>query len=292
MKIRFWGTRGTRPAPARRTLRYGGNTTCVEIRGKENELLIIDAGSGFAELGESMRGNGPIHAHILVTHTHWDHIQGFPFFAPLFIPGTHLTMLGPAGSIKSLQGAFADQMDPAYWPGPQIGQLPAEIEFIELQAGEVLEVGGLKVTPHLLNHPIATFGYRIDENGRSFAFATDNELLGFEAKRGDSEFSQLESMAQEALVDWCGGVDLLVHDAQYSTEEYAKHVGWGHSTFESALNLAERAEARELGFFHHDPAHSDVEIDELVEQALEKHAWPKRDAMEVFPAAEDQELTL
>ncbi|HKC18398.1 MAG TPA: MBL fold metallo-hydrolase, partial [Candidatus Dormibacteraeota bacterium] len=210
MRIKFWGTRGTRPTPGRRTLRYGGNTTCVEVRDKENNLLIIDSGSGIAELGGACSPTEPLQAHLLITHTHLDHIQGFPFFLPAFVPGTTLTIVGPAGSAKSLQAAFADQTDPAYFP-VRLSHMPAEMEFIERNPGETFEVGALRITPHLLMHPIPTFGYRIDEGSSRFAFATDNELALF----ANSTNGTLKDLA-----NWCRDSDLLVHDAQYSAEEY------------------------------------------------------------------------
>ena len=205
MRIKFWGTRGTRPTPGRRTLRYGGNTTCLEVRDKDNNLIIVDSGSGIAELGSGLDQSEPLQAHLLITHTHLDHIQGFPFFLPAFVPGTHLTIVGPSGSAKSLQAAFADQMDPAYFP-VRLDHMPAEMEFIERNPGETFEVGGLRITPHLLMHPIPTFGYRIDEGDTRFAFATDNEIALF----ANSENGTLKDLA-----NWCKDADLLVHDAQY-----------------------------------------------------------------------------
>ena len=284
MRIRFWGTRGTRPTPGRRTLRYGGNTTCVEVRDKDDNLIIIDSGSGIAELGSSIAGQDGegLQAHLLITHTHLDHIQGFPFFSPAFVPNTHLTIVGPAGSAKSLQAAFADQMDPAYFP-VRLDHMPADMEFIERNPGETFEVGGLKITPHLLMHPIPTFGYRIDEDGKSFAFATDNEI---------ALFAQEQNGSLRDLVRWCDGVDLLVHDAQYSREEYKTHAGFGHSTFDEALSLASKAEAGQLAFFHHDPAHSDTDVDALIEEAIGNHRQAGKGPVRSFPAAEEQELIL
>ncbi len=286
MRIKFWGTRGTRPTPGRRTLRFGGNTTCIEVRGKSGELVVLDSGSGIAELGDALTPDGPIRAHLLVTHTHWDHIQGFPFFAPAFLPKTELTVVGPAGSIKSLQAAFADQMDPAYFP-LRLDQVPAHLEFIERNAGEAFEVAGMVVTPMELNHPIPTFGYRFEEDGHTFVFATDNELPTHDAAAGAAGIAFVDSM-----VAWCKGADLLVHDAQYSREEYAARVGWGHSTYDDALSLAERAGAGQLAFFHHDPGHSDADIDGLVEEALGNHKRRHGRSVEAFPAAEEHEILL
>jgi phosphoribosyl 1,2-cyclic phosphodiesterase len=282
MRIKFWGTRGTRPTPGKRTLRYGGNTTCVEVRDKHGNLLIIDSGSGIAELGSTFTQNDPLQAHLLITHTHLDHIQGFPFFLPAFVPGTRLTIVGPAGSAKSLQAAFADQMDPAYFP-IRLDHMPADLEFIERNPGESFEVGGLSITPILLMHPIPTFGYRIDEGSTRFAFATDNEIAFF----GTNGNGSLQNM-----VDWCRGADLLVHDAQFSREEYRTHAGFGHSTFEEALSLAQHADVQRLAFFHHDPAHSDSDIDALIEEALGNHRQSGGSEVVTFPAAEEQELIL
>lgn len=282
MRIKFWGTRGTRPTPGRRTLRYGGNTTCIEVRDASNNLLIVDSGSGIADFGATFGPNEPLQAHLLITHTHLDHIQGFPFFLPAFVPGTHLTIVGPSGSAKSLQAAFADQMDPAYFP-VRLSHMPAEMEFIERNPGETFEVGALRITPHLLMHPIPTFGYRIDEGSRRFTFATDNELALFTSEANGS---------LKDLANWCWDSDLLVHDAQYSTEEYKTHAGFGHSTYEDSLSLAERAGAKELAFFHHDPLHSDTDIDGLIEEALGEHRQSGGGRVNAFPAAEDQEIVL
>ena len=282
MRIKFWGTRGTRPTPGRRTLRYGGNTPCLEVRDSANNLIIVDSGSGIAELGSGFSPTEPLQAHLLITHTHLDHIQGFPFFLPAFVPGTHLTIVGPAGSAKSLQAAFADQMDPAYFP-VRLDHMPAEMEFIERNPGETFEVGAVRITPHLLMHPIPTFGYRIDEGSTSFAFATDNEIALF----ANSENGTLSDMA-----DWCRDASLLVHDAQYSREEYKTKAGFGHSTYEEALSLAEMAGVQQLAFFHHDPAHSDSDIDALIEEALGNHRQSGGGNIDAFPAAEDQEIVL
>jgi len=282
MRVKFWGTRGTRPTPGRRTLRYGGNTTCLEVRDKDGNLIIIDSGSGIAELGGNLRQDEPLQAHLLITHTHLDHIQGFPFFSPAFTQGTHLTIVGPAGSAKSLQAAFADQMDPAYFP-VRLDHMPADMEFIERNPGETFEVGGLRITPLLLMHPIPTFGYRLEEGSTAFVMATDNEI---------SLFRQEQNGSMDDLVRWCQNADLLVHDAQYSREEYKTHAGFGHSTFDEALSVAEQANVQQLAFFHHDPLHSDSDIDALIEEALGNHRESGGADVVTFPAAEEQEIQL
>jgi phosphoribosyl 1,2-cyclic phosphodiesterase len=276
VKVRFWGTRGTRPTPGKSTLRYGGNTACVEVRTGDDKLIILDSGSGIAELGNSLRG--PVDAYLLISHTHWDHIQGFPFFAPNFVPGSRLTVIGPRGSMKSLQSAFADQMDPVYFP-LTMDQMPVELNFKEMLPGRAFEAAGARITPHVLRHPINTFGYRIEDNGSCFVFATDHEP--FE-----------DSRQQAGYIDWCREADLLVHDAQYSSEEYRQRAGWGHSTFDYALLVARDAGAKQLAFFHHEPLHADHQIDAMVEEALGSEQHLRHRGLIAFPAAEGQEIVL
>src|SRR2546421_9976380 len=158
MRIKFWGTRGTRPTPGRRTLRYGGNTTCIEVRDQEDNLLVIDSGSGIAELGSTFSPTEPLQAHLLITHTHLDHIQGFPFFLPAFVPGTHLTIVGPAGSAESLQARFAGHTDPAYLP-VRLGHPPAELELLAANPGGTVWVGALPIPPPLPVPPSPPFRY-------------------------------------------------------------------------------------------------------------------------------------
>jgi phosphoribosyl 1,2-cyclic phosphodiesterase len=298
VRVKFWGTRGTRPTPGKATLRYGGNTACVEVRTAADELLIIDSGSGIAELGNSLKG--PVRAHLLISHTHWDHIQGFPFFGPNFASGSQLTVIGPKGSMKSLQSAFADQMDPVYFP-LTMDQMPVELDFKEMGAGETFEAAGVKITTHTMHHPIATFGYRLEEDGRSFVFATDQEPWSDPDALSDSvraykeqgrPAAEIEALWPNAYIDWCRGADLLVHDAQYSGEEYRTHVGWGHSSYDYALLVARLAGAHQLAFYHHDPMHSDHQIEAMVEEALGSESHRKHRGLIAFPAAEGQEIIL
>jgi len=297
VRIKFWGTRGTRPTPGGSTLHYGGNTPCVEVRTESGALIILDSGSGIAEFGNTL--DGPIDAHLLISHTHWDHIQGFPFFAPNFRHGSKLKVIGPQGSMKSLQGAFADQMDPAYFP-VNLYEMPVELEFVEMAPDEVFMAAGVKIVPHTMNHPIATFGYRLEENGHTFVFATDSESHGdpdalaarASGKAPGSSPETLEGLLHDQHVEWCRGADLIVHDAQFSRQEYRHKVGWGHSTFDFALLVARQAEARQLAFYHHDPIHSDHEIDAMVEEALGSDLHRRHRGLIAFPAAEGQEIDL
>ena len=302
MRVKFWGTRGTRPTPGPTTLRFGGYTACVEVRTRENKLIILDSGSGICELCNTLMGNGPVDAHRLISHTHWDHIQGFPFFGPNFVPGSHLRIIGPKGSMKSLQSAFADQMDPAYFP-LSMDQMPVKLEFIEMAPGEVFEAAGVKVIPHTLHHPIATFGYRLEENGHSVVFATDNEsyedpdVLAAKAdeiheREGGGAEGDLAGLWHDHFIEWCRGTDLLIHDAQFSREEYKTRVGWGHSTFDYSLLVARESGARQLAFFHHDPGHSDHQIEAMVEEALGSPHHRQHRGLIAFPAAEGQEIEL
>ena len=298
MRVKFWGTRGTRPTPGPSTLRYGGNTACVEVRTSADELIIIDSGSGICELGNAL--SGPVKAHLLISHTHWDHIQGFPFFGPNFARGSKLTVIGPKGSMKSLQSAFADQMDPVYFP-LTMDQMPVELEFREMLPGESFEAAGVKVTPHTMRHPIATFGYRLEEGGRTFVFATDQEpwadpeALERKVERMHAEkrpAEEIDALWPMNYIDWCRDADLIVHDAQYSREEYRSRVGWGHSSFDYALLVARQAAARRLAFFHHEPMHSDHQIEAMVEEAIGSDAHRRHRGLTAFPAAEGQEIVL
>ena len=298
MRVKFWGTRGTRPTPGKSTLRFGGNTASLEVRTANDDLIIIDSGSGICELGNNL--SGPVNAYLLISHTHWDHIQGFPFFGPNFVRGSKLTVIGPKGSMKSLQSAFADQMDPVYIP-LTMDQMPVELEFQEMSAGECFDAYGVKITSHTMHHPIATFGYRLEEDGRTFVFATDQEPwsdpdeLGEKVAQMKAEqrpAAEIEALWPNNYIDWCRDADLLVHDAQYSREEYRTKVGWGHSSFDYALLVARQSAARQLAFYHHDPMHSDHQIEAMVEEALGSELHRKHRGLIAFPAAEGQEIIL
>ena len=284
-RVRFWGVRGSIPTPGFETARYGGNTSCVTVEpdpapeGGPTELFVLDAGSGLRVLGLDLlkQKRLPVRAHVLLTHTHWDHIQGFPFFAPAFIPGNELTVYGAAGSEEDLQATLAGQMLHRYFP-VSLEQLGATIRFADAQPG-VLEVGPARVTVAPLNHPGKTVGYRLELDGCSVAYVTDCEPLG----------SPPDLQIDPGVLALARDADVLIHDAQYTDAEYPSKVGWGHSPVSFVVNVAKEARAKKLVLFHHDPLRADDQLDSLLAQARECAAGS---GVEVVAAAEGTTLTL
>ena len=258
--IRFWGTRGSIPVSGPGYVRHGGDTSCVEI-GCGAESLIIDAGSGIRELGVKLARGGPRRVHLFITHTHWDHIQGFPFFAPLFIPGFEVVVYGASGFGKDLKSIFQGQVDRDYFP-VQFEDMRAKIEFVVLPS-EPVRVGGLTVTWEYTQHPQATIGYKVEVAGRKVGYASDNEfLMDYHGSPLAIGLESEEMAPHRRLVEFLSDVDLLVHEAQYTNREYATKVRWGHSSVSNACVLAKFARARRWLVTHHDPLHEDGFIDE------------------------------
>ena len=285
VQIRFWGVRGSIPTPGFDTARYGGNTSCVTVEaarpaaGGPTELFVLDAGSGIRVLGLSLLREKrlPVCAHVLLTHTHWDHIQGFPFFAPAFIPGNEITVYGAAGSEEDLQMALAGQMLHRYFP-VSLDQLGASLRFAAVQPGSC-EIGPAQVTVAALNHPGKTVGYRLDVDGCSVAYVTDCEPLG----------SLPDLQTDPEVLALARGADVLIHDAQYTDAEYATKVGWGHSPVGFVVDVALAAGVKKLVLFHHDPLRVDDQLDTLVEGARER---AKGSALVVEAAAEGTTIEL
>ncbi|TVR57174.1 MAG: MBL fold metallo-hydrolase [Spirochaetaceae bacterium] len=282
MKIRFWGVRGSIPSPGASTVKYGGNTSCVELRyGRDDEhLVIIDAGTGIKPLGDHLAKTqvprGPVEARIFLTHTHWDHIMGFPFFTPIFIPGTRLEFFSPVNyEDESLESIIGNQLSYRHFPIRQ-SELSASITYRELRE-ETLELeDGLTVTTKFLNHPVLCLGYRFEHEGKVVCTVYDNEPFRnvFPTDPDDPDFDEVaasegeDAAAEEnrKLMRFYSGADLLIHDTQYTLREYvASKVGWGHTPFEVAINNAHKARVARLMFFHHDPLRSDDELDSLLE---------------------------
>lgn len=247
------------------TARYGGNTTCIEIETDDGHLIIVDGGTGIRPLGLELLKSLPIKASIFITHTHWDHIQGLPFFVPLFIAGNEIRFHGAIDPIygRDIQSILGTQMEYCFFPVRQV-ELKADLHFTTLREGDVIQVGDATVTSILMNHPVLTYGYRIDCNGRSVFFSGDHEPIQNIYPPGDEFFDQYQTLVDEKsarLVDFVRDSDVLILDAMYTQEEYATKVGWGHGTFQSTLELGRAANAKQVVFTHHEPVRTDEALD-------------------------------
>lgn len=286
MRVRFWGTRGSIATPGPATLRYGGNTSCVEVQSACGQRIVIDCGTGAAQLGALlMQQPRPQRGHLLISHTHWDHIQGLPFFAPLFVPGNEWDIYAPHGFLQSVRETLAGQMQHTYFP-VDLEQLGATIRYHDLTEG-AFAIGDVRISTRYLHHPALTLGYRLDSGGVSVAYCCDHEPHSRALAAGSGEIG----VREKEHIAFVADADLLIHDAQYRAAEYAEKVGWGHSTTEYALLIAERANVRSLALTHHDPRRSDDIIDREM-AALETALRARGAAFRVFAAAEGQEIEL
>jgi phosphoribosyl 1,2-cyclic phosphodiesterase len=254
MRVRFWGVRGSTPTPTPGNLKYGGNTACVEVRTAEGQLLIFDAGSGIRGLGRLLLGAMPPQGHrimLFLTHYHWDHIQGFPFFEPMYAPQNYVYLHGFQSPCGSVEQALAEQMANPFFP-VDMGVMRATRNFYTIRE-ETLQIGDARIVTRFLNHPQGCLGYRIEDAEGVLVYATDNE---HGHPKGDENLRRLAENA-----------DLLIYDAQYTPEEYKSKVGWGHSTWREGVQLAQEVGVKEVILFHHDPDHSDFFLDTMVEEA-------------------------
>jgi phosphoribosyl 1,2-cyclic phosphodiesterase len=287
MRVRFWGTRGSVPTPGPSTVRYGGNTACVEMRTSSDTFFIFDSGTGIRELGlELMRRGGLVSAHLMLGHTHWDHIHGFPFFTPAFLPGNRLMIYGARDLDRSLRDVLAGQMHYTYFPVP-LGDLRADIDFVELEEGEI-RIDDTLVRSHYLNHTAVCMGYRVEADGVSVAYMTDHEPYSLAGRGPRGSFIH---GGDRRLIEFVRGVDLLIQDAQYTPEEYEDHRGWGHGSADYVTDVGVEAGARRVALFHHEPNHADDEIDRMVEYSRTRARAVGSD-IEIFAAAEGAEFVL
>lgn len=275
MKVALWGTRGSIPTPGPETARYGGNTSCVHVEGRDGAQLVLDAGTGIRRLGDTL-GRGPGRVDLLLSHLHMDHIQGLGFFAPLYDPEMEVHIWGPASTTQGLASRLTRYLAPPLFP-VLLRDLPCDLQLHEVPCGG-FEVGGFRISAAMVCHPGPTVGYRIQEGDRVLAYLSDHEpALGmdrFELEALDPDWVSGYEVAHDA--------DLLIHDTQYTTEEYAERIGWGHSSVEQCLTFARLARVKHLVAFHHDPARADDALYRVVSQASKRARLPFR----VTPGAE------
>lgn len=279
MFIRCWGSRGSIPVSGEEYIRYGGSTTCMEIRTRNDDVVIIDAGTGIRRLGNNLLKEKRKHATLFFTHAHWDHLMGFPFFKLIYHDDVNLKIYGCPLERGGMKKLLSGLMAPPYFPVP-LKEIRAKVEWKEsCSVDSVTEVCGMEVRCIPLNHPNQGLGYRFVENGKSFVFLTDNEL--------DGDHPGGKSYAE--YVEFCRGADLLIHDAEFTDKEYAFTRGWGHSTWRKALQLAMDAEVKQFGLFHHNQDHSDDMIDDIVlscrkvlaEHGVDIHCFGTRQGTEI-----------
>lgn len=254
--LKLWGVRGSTPTPQPENFQYGGNTSCVEIQTATGERIIFDAGSGIRGLGRCMvreAGDEPIDASIFLTHFHWDHIQGIPFFTPIYNPKNHVTFF--SASDRPLQDVLEGQMSKPYFP-IDFSQVAARRDFDSIEKGAEVHTKGAIIRPFPLCHPQGCYGYRVESGKAVIVYATDHE-------HGNPVFDN-------TLREYAEDADILICDAQYTPEEYETHRGWGHSTFRNACLVARDAGARQLLLFHHDPDHNDATVSQIEQRAREE----------------------
>ncbi|MBI4417682.1 MAG: MBL fold metallo-hydrolase [Ignavibacteriales bacterium] len=299
MRLKFWGVRGSIPTPGKHTVRYGGNTPCAELRLDDDELIILDAGTGIRNLGDHLINSGEsIKAFLLITHPHWDHIQGFPFFKPAFISGNELTIVGTDRKDKVLSEIVAEQMNRIYFP-VQLQDLKAKITFIPVKEEQELSVYDARARIMFVNHPGFTVGYRLDYKGKSIVYISDNEPFDRSVAPSLSNFEDIVKQKflasgddpNQRVFDFCKDADLLIHDATYTPEEYIDRVGWGHSHYLFALRVAVEANVKRLYLFHHDQNHSDDKVDDILKKC-KKEVKTRGYRFECEAAIENSEIVV
>jgi phosphoribosyl 1,2-cyclic phosphodiesterase/CheY-like chemotaxis protein len=264
-RLKFWGVRGSIPVPGSGTVRFGGNTSCVEVRA-QGEIIILDAGTGLRALGNELTNefkDRPFSLTLLLSHTHWDHIQGLPFFQPMYNPQCHLRILGYEGARKGLVHVLSGQMESPYFPVP-FGELPGNIEIEELKEMS-FRVGPVLVHSWFANHPGICVGYCLFTGKSSVAFFPDNEPRGL--PRANSTALAYVKGEEQKTIEFLHGVDVLILDSQYDAEEYKERAGWGHGCVDDAVELALKAGIKTLYLFHHDPDHDDDKVEAMLAHA-------------------------
>ncbi len=275
MKLRFWGVRGSIASPGPSTVRYGGNTTCLEVRTDDGQVIILDAGTGLHPLSLSLLAQLPVEAHVLISHTHWDHIQGLPFFIPQFIPGNSLTIYGAFDPVtqKNIGETLSVQLQYSYFPVREV-ELKTKPKYTTINQREPFTIADATITPVMMNHPVVNLGYRIDCNGSSCFFTGDHEPPYNIYSEDDESYALYQTVIDERnqyIYDVMRGVDVLVADSSYTPDEYrAGKEGWGHGTFDSSIAMARDLEVGQLFFTHHEPTRSDDALEKAYAEALDR----------------------
>ena len=278
IKIKFWGTRGSIPTPGRYFLKYGGNTPCVEIRCGDT-ILILDAGTGLRELGGSLLhefGGSPREYNILISHTHWDHIQGFPFFHMAYLPGNKISFYG-GNSVSALENLIYGQMDKEYFP-VTVFELASDVVFNTLTESPFF-INDVKIHFTHLIHPSLSLGFRIEYNGKVVVYATDSEI---------SDDPEIERINEKNIGNLIKDADVLIADCQYTDEEYKNKIGWGHTSINKTVEISNKFNVKNLFAFHHDPLRTDEELDILIHNAGHKVKPP----MKLYGAIEKKTIYL
>ncbi|MEK6791776.1 MAG: MBL fold metallo-hydrolase [Deltaproteobacteria bacterium] len=279
MIIRCWGARGSIPVSGREYLKYGGDTACIEVRGSAGDLIIVDAGTGIRALGNVLVREKKKMIHLLLTHAHWDHLSGFPFFKPIYSKGCSIKVYGPQATQQSVKNIISKAMSAPYFP-IELKDINAEITFLGM-GNKNYSIGTVNITTVPLNHPNQGVGYKLEEDGKTFVFITDNELTHHH--HGGLDYKE--------YVNFARGADILFHDAEYCRAEYKYTEGWGHSVYLDTLNLALEAGVKSLGLFHHNQDRTDDDIDGMVEDCRNIIA-EKGSKMQCFAVATGTEMKL
>ncbi len=269
MKLKVWGCRGSIAVPGKQTVKYGGNTTCYEIRSNDGDLLILDSGTGFRELGASLIPQMPLSAHIVISHTHYDHVIGYPFFAPFYVPTNEFKLYGPAVFDKNFRTVMKELLSYSFFP-VRLDELAAKMTYKDMHEGTI-QMGPFLVEATFANHPVTTLAYRITCDGKTIVYTGDTEpLINHLEQEKDADpedIAEVQDVIDEQNIKWTNflsNADLALYDAQYTPEEYPQFKGWGHTAMDDAIEFCSKANVKKLLLTHHEPKRSDQDIDNLL----------------------------